>query len=52
MSQHILLQQEEEEEEEEDHLLETNVRSCMRVEEEMGRSLIMCVNGYLLVPIT
>jgi hypothetical protein len=34
MSQHILLQ-EEEEEEEEDHLLETNVRSCMRVEEEM-----------------
>jgi len=37
MSQHILLQEEEEEEEEEeeDHLLETNVRSCMRVEEEM-----------------
>jgi hypothetical protein len=34
MSQHILLQEEEEEEEEED-LLQTNVRSCVRVEEEM-----------------
>jgi hypothetical protein len=34
MSQHILLQEEEEEEKEED-LLQTNVRSCLRVEEEM-----------------
>jgi hypothetical protein len=36
MSQHILLQEEEEEEEEEEEdLLQTNVRSCVRVEEEM-----------------
>jgi len=32
MSQHILLQEEEEEEEED--LLQTNVRSCVRMEEE------------------
>jgi len=31
MSQHILLQEEEEEEED---LLQTNVRSCVRMEEE------------------
>jgi hypothetical protein len=34
MSQHILLQEEEEEEEEEEDLLQTYVRSCVRMKEE------------------